>query len=248
MNRSLIACLFVAAVCFAATSKSANAQFLLNFDSTSTTDYSIDRLESVVQAKPLSHDLMTRVLTISGSPVADQVQVRLYESWMTVYYTNSMGESDKMSFKSGEVSKIVFDGHEGNDTFQIDGDEWMLRGYFRFTCELRGGDGNDWLEGGVFNDLIVGGPGRDYLFGNEGSDELYGEGDYDYLNAGPGADLLDGGCDRYADTMVGGEGHDEFTVHVRTYWYKLTTQYEYEWEYIVDHSAYGQRDAYKFVY
>ena len=58
--------------------------------------------------------------------------------------------------------------------------------------------------------------GDDVLFGNEGEDELYGEAGNDILIGGEDADFMSGGDDRdifgvgVGDTVVGGEGGDDF--------------------------------------
>lgn len=55
---------------------------------------------------------------------------------------------------------------------------------------LRGGAGNDTLEGLRGDDLLKGGAGNDRLLGGVGDDTLYGEGGNDILSGGSGADCF----------------------------------------------------------
>jgi Ca2+-binding RTX toxin-like protein len=81
-------------------------------------------------------------------------------------------------------TRTVFDGGPGND--RID------------ACAImRGGAGNDHLQGGPGVDTLEGGPGDDHLAGGAGED---------FLNGGPGADLLRGGA--LSDDLRGGPGPD----------------------------------------
>ena len=58
---------------------------------------------------------------------------------------------------------------------------------------LRGGTGADTLVGGDGSDSIVGGPGADDLAGGNGADHLFGGADDDNLDGGAGADVMYGG-------------------------------------------------------
>lgn len=89
---------------------------------------------------------------------------------------------------------------------------------------LRGGKGDDWLDGGADNDFIQGGKGDDTVIGGSGDDMIRGgQGDDivlggsgndalqgghgdDVLNGGSGDDLLKGG--KGDDTLLGGSGED----------------------------------------
>ncbi len=82
--------------------------------------------------------------------------------------------------------------------------------------EIRGGNGNDTLDGtntshdsiygGGGNDGIYGYLGLDKLYGGNGNDFLYGGGNADLLYGGSGNDRLDGG--QYHDKLYGGSGAD----------------------------------------
>ena len=81
---------------------------------------------------------------------------------------------------------------------------------------VRGGDGNDSIDGGGGNDLIFGGAGNDDLEGDEGNDTIYGGDGDDELDGDSGNDLLFGEAgqdelegDDGNDILSGGSGNDE---------------------------------------
>jgi hypothetical protein len=80
---------------------------------------------------------------------------------------------------------------------------------------LRGGEGDDFLQGFDGDDLLEGGPGRDELRGGygedtlegeDGNDELHGQADSDILRGGPGTDRIWG--KKGDDILEGGEHAD----------------------------------------
>jgi Ca2+-binding RTX toxin-like protein len=106
-----------------------------------------------------------------------------------------------------------------------------IRGGANTPDLIRGGAGDDLLEGGYYSnasDTIYGGPGNDRIAGGEeigsrnganadsadkfyggaGNDRLSGLDGQDRLEGGDGDDLLSGGPDR--DVLVGGGGRDTF--------------------------------------
>ena len=72
--------------------------------------------------------------------------------------------------------------------------------------KIKGGIGNDELDGGAGDDTLAGFMGHDHLDGGEGDDFLAGMRGKDYLDGGEGDDFLDGGRGR--DHLVGGAGDD----------------------------------------
>jgi len=85
--------------------------------------------------------------------------------------------------------------------------------------EIRGGQGNDSLQGlggadqlygGSGDDLLQGGEGWDSLWGEAGDDHLQGGGGDDDLFGGAGDDILDGGLG--GDDLFGGTGDDLYRV------------------------------------
>jgi len=90
----------------------------------------------------------------------------------------------------------------------------LLLGTLR-ADDLRGGDGDDLIDGGAGEDQLRGADGDDQLFGGKAMDSLFGGmgddlldgGDHeDDLIGGAGNDTLDGGADN--DTLQGGFGDD----------------------------------------
>lgn len=79
-----------------------------------------------------------------------------------------------------------------------------------FLPSMRGGAGNDTINGGAANNLLQGDSGADTISGNDGNDILKGGVGVDTLNGGAGNDWLDGG--KGADTMLGGAGNDTYLV------------------------------------
>lgn len=73
-----------------------------------------------------------------------------------------------------------------------------------------GGAGNDWIRTGRGPDFIRGGSGNDRLVGVEGSDDVRGGGGNDRVGGGSGNDLLVAGAGR--DTVSCGSGADHARV------------------------------------
>jgi Ca2+-binding RTX toxin-like protein len=71
---------------------------------------------------------------------------------------------------------------------------------------IRGGYGDDAIEGGVGKDTIYGGYDDDTIDGCDGDDTIYGEWNRDVIDGGAGGDTLYGGINR--DTITGGAGID----------------------------------------
>lgn len=71
---------------------------------------------------------------------------------------------------------------------------------------IHGGQGDDLIAGGIDNDAIYGGSGNDMLWGGDGDDRLYGNGGNDYLHGGRGDDTLVSGAGD--DTLSGGRGNN----------------------------------------
>lgn len=71
---------------------------------------------------------------------------------------------------------------------------------------INGGDGHDYIEGGLSNDKLYGGNGRDTIYGGEGNDYIDGGNDNDSLYGGDGNDTIRGGAGD--DYIEGGKGND----------------------------------------
>lgn len=68
---------------------------------------------------------------------------------------------------------------------------------------MRGGDGDNLVDGGSGDDLLIGGDGADYVTGYLGCDSLNGGGGNDYIYA----------ADETFDMVSGGPQYDVCVVH-----------------------------------
>jgi len=90
--------------------------------------------------------------------------------------------------RSFDPGQIFVDGGSGVDNIQASTGDDVLRGGDGNDI-LNGLEGNDRLEGGNGDDLINAQAGDDELLGGEGDDKLDGDLGSDALDGGPGADL-----------------------------------------------------------
>jgi Ca2+-binding RTX toxin-like protein len=131
------------------------------------------------------------------SPTAGGAQLVVKVNGVTVSTTTVAGPAT--------LGRVIGYGQAGNDQIELD-DDWSSghRVSFSVSAFLFGGDGNDDLDargsiannvlrGGAGQDDLEGGSGRDLLIGGLGSDELDGEG---------GEDILIGGTTDYDNNLV----------------------------------------------
>ena len=110
----------------------------------------------------------------------------------------------QFTFGPGNMRRFIVRGFAGDDTIRVDAG---LPGAFHpRTIILRGGDGNDTINGSDRDDRIWGDNGDDVLTGSLGDDELQGGAGNDNLDGGTGKDRLFG--DDGNDTLTGGAGND----------------------------------------
>jgi hypothetical protein len=184
----------------------------------------VESLEGrIVLAAGIGHDRGSRVLSIVGSAGNDVAEVRQQGANVVVSLASATGRFSR-TVPAAQVSRVVFAGLAGNDTFtnqaaipsRADGGAGadILRGG-RGVDELIGGDGNDRLLGDAGNDVIDGGAGddaawggvgNDRLMGGAGQDQVYGEDGTDDMWGGTGDDMLDGGAGN--DSLQAGDGND----------------------------------------
>jgi len=143
------------------------------------------------------------------------------------YYWDANGQNPTTT-PSGSIYKFssaytgfTFNMGSGNDKFTIDssvgvttGLTFSLYGYGG-NDTLWGGDGADYIDGGVGSDSLVGASGNDNILGNDdgdtidasaGDDTVSGGGGFDLLLGGKGNDSIDG--DSGEDEIYGGDGND----------------------------------------
>ncbi|NIQ02702.1 MAG: hypothetical protein GWM98_22040, partial [Nitrospinaceae bacterium] len=180
-------------------------------------------------------DISEHIIIESNGTSGDFVNVRVKGGGLR----DSLGD-DSTSFLDYQVkkgSKIIIDGGEGNDLFdltgftedevlfEIDGgsgdDEILLAGAAatgvagKFST-IRGGRGDDTIQGSGGNDIIIGGLGNDNIMAGDGDDLVFGdEGEIgtDSVRADvaptDGADTIDG--EDGEDILIGGGGSDTIT-------------------------------------
>lgn len=166
-------------------------------------------LETLEQRRLLSASLADGVLTITGTDLADDVEISLQ---LNDPNTLVVEEGDvQTTFSLADITKIVADGGAGNDRIRID-DKF---GAIGVPVEFTGGAGDDTLRGGNGSDVLNGGEGNDEIRGEGGADTLVGGADNDTIRGGASNDDLRGGAGRDSllgqasdDSLRGGRGDD----------------------------------------
>jgi Ca2+-binding RTX toxin-like protein len=155
-------------------------------------------------------DVTTGVLKITGDSASDNVQVSKLNATQIV--VNDLTTAASFTFNASQVTKITFDGNEGDDRFEVIQGTGTRR--LNLPVEATGGVGNDTLISTGGDDKLDGGAGNDELTSGDGKDTLVGGAGKDVLDAGAGDDKMDGGAN--ADRMDGGDGVDTVDYSSRT--------------------------------
>jgi Ca2+-binding RTX toxin-like protein len=157
----------------------------------------------------LAATLVNGVLTVVGSDGSDSISVSLVSGNANQVQVDINGTVN--TFNLSAINRIVMHGCLGDDHLFVDNSF----GNFPLGVFMKGGAGDDLLEGsefidqllgGVGDDLLKGFRGGDFLFGQEGLDELVGAEGIDKLLGGSLDDLLEGGLGN--DILKGGLGDD----------------------------------------
>ncbi|MFM8984669.1 MAG: calcium-binding protein, partial [Planctomycetia bacterium] len=186
----------------------------------------VESLEGrIVLAAAIGWDRASRTVSIVGSEGSDSAQVRQQGGNLVVSLNSATGRLSR-TVPAAQVSRVVFTGLAGNDTFTNQtaiasradggvGDDVLRggRGLDQFSGgddndQLFGGEGNDTLDGGTGNDAVWGGAGTDQVVGGDGNDQLNGDAGADSLWGGLGNDQLHGGAGN--DALQGENGNDWF--------------------------------------
>ena len=115
------------------------------------------------------------------------------------------GTSEDSSTVSGALEDEASTGGTSDDALASDDDQTTADNDAE-DLVLKGGKGDDILEGGAGDDRLRGGKGDDTLEGGAGDDRLRGGKGDDTLEGGAGDDILKGG--KGDDTLEGGAGDD----------------------------------------
>jgi len=148
-------------------------------------------------------EIVGSVLTIVGTNKSDRIVV-------SSDGTNATATLNKQTatFLLTAFTSISIDGAGGNDRIDI-------ASSLAVAAEIKGGPGNDRIQGGGGIDTITGDAGNDWLRGGDGADvidagagndHVFGELGDDDLTAGAGNDEMNGGDGN--DNLDGGDGHD----------------------------------------
>ena len=163
------------------------------------------------------------VFTIEGGMAKDQIAVT-NDSRQGVVKINvkcGSGVTAPWIFPQGELTRIVFYGGSGDDSFVNStmipseaygegGNDTLIGG--PAADELYGGAGVDFVKGNgswvtsTMGDTLHGGGGDDKIVGGEGNDLIYGGGGNDNLQGNMGNDQLFGGTG--LDVLYGQAGDD----------------------------------------
>lgn len=142
------------------------------FSDTATVSFTVDRF--VVQ---------DGTLYVAGTNRSDRIIVQSHsQGGVGIRFNNA-------TYGPFDAYHTVVFGNEGSDTITVSGRPGVVSFF--------GGDGNDYLAGGIEDDLLDGGSGNDRILGGNGNDMLYG---------GPGSDRISGG--NGDDTAYGDSYHE----------------------------------------
>lgn len=141
-------------------------------------------------------------LTVKGTGKDDKISVTEKNGKLYVKSSQQEVVLDPRQFKS-----LTIDGGNGNDRILVDP---SVKRYGDYLLILKGGKGNDFLQGGNKGEKIYGGDGNDTIDGAHGAD---------FIDGGKGNDTINGsfGDDKIYDregknTITANRGTDSVTI------------------------------------
>jgi Ca2+-binding RTX toxin-like protein len=143
------------------------------------------------------------VLTVTGTPGADTITIRLKPGDTNTLEVDVGGDGTaEFGFDRSKFTAITVRGGPGNDTLAAS----HLLGTFTATeaTTLDGGDGNDTLLGEAGGETLLGGTGDDFVDGNQGTDTV---------DLGDGADVFQWDPGDTSDVVAGGAGADRLAFN-----------------------------------
>jgi hypothetical protein len=161
-----------------------------------------------LMATGISASLSAGVLTVTGTEKADIIILKQEGKVISVYDDTKLVRN----FTVGQAQSVVVNALAGNDYVKLFGNSFNV---LSIPATLKGGGGNDYLEGGKAadniygeggNDNLMGGDGVDSLYGGDGNDRIEGGNQNDYLYGGNGNDKLWGNAG--VDSIFGQDGDD----------------------------------------
>lgn len=190
-----------------------------NYDSsTGNTDETFVENNKVTAG--FTFDETTGTLFVTGSDFDDDCTVDIKSTYWIVVTLTTPGQTQYKYLYYSELKEIIFEGNAGDDSFAFTENAMDCMSYlktvtnsFNLVCDLRGGQGLDYLSGGVDSDIL-----------NGGDDDLQ-----DILIGGPGADLFINQRDQYERSYY------SWTTRSYNYYQYYVNQ---EYEMILDFNQY----------
>ncbi|MFV0291784.1 MAG: calcium-binding protein [Paracoccus sp. (in: a-proteobacteria)] len=137
----------------------------------------------------------------------------VYESYKGEETVTLQGNTTSHTYTGSDAAEEIT-ANRGGDHLKGGGGDDYIDGFMGADTinggagddRLQGGKGFDSVNGGAGDDTISSGSDNDTVYGGAGDDVIYGGSEDDYLSGDGGNDYLFGG--RGADTLLGGTGRD----------------------------------------
>lgn len=149
-----------------------------NYDSsTGNTDETFVENNKVTAG--FTFDETTGTLFVTGSDFDDDCTVDIKSTYWIIVTLTTPGQTQYKYLYYSELKEIIFEGNAGDDSFAFTENAMDCMSYlkavtnsFNLVCDLRGGQGLDYLSGGVDSDILSGGDDdqQDILIGGPGAD------------------------------------------------------------------------------
>src|SRR2546421_1694182 len=152
-------------------------------------------IEQLENRRLLAATLVNGVLTIVGTTGDDSI----YISGNSTNGFNVWMNGQATEFGPAKVNRVEVFGLAGNDSLSA-----VSVRYFKPGVFIKGGAGNDTINGSHNSDVLIGGDGDDQIAAKFGDDLLLGQAGDDTLDGGEGTDHLYGGDGN--DSLAGGGG------------------------------------------
>jgi hypothetical protein len=152
---------------------------------------------------PLQDDPLNpgqKMLVVDGTPDADYVTMSSHDGYFVVSLNGHRSGVDS------PISRIVINGREGDDRIDL----FDLQDY-GIPVIIRGGAGDDAINGSKGNDIVLGGEGDDIIFAGAGDDLVIAGLGSDRVFFSFGDDLLIAGTTQH-------DGNDEALLAILAEW------------------------------
>jgi hypothetical protein len=151
----------------------------------------LERLEMREVPAAVTATLSNGLLTINGTSQADIIRVNQVNNRISVQGVKiQSGSSQNADVSAASVTKIVVNGHGGNDLIDLNSNTWANSQLLQVKAEVYGGTGDDTVHGTAAGDRIDGGDDNDKMYGYGGDDTIYGRVGRDRIAGGKGNDTI----------------------------------------------------------